>query len=267
MPAIKPARLKIQCAELGMDFSKPRTFIPRLHSLLSFYADRVSRPGEASQPLPLMDAYHVPPPVLRCLEQELAPRVESFPQEALSLADALWEEECLETRQLAAILLSYLPPSASEPILERVRAWGETCQEDRLQRVLYDQGVSKLRRHAQEEFLDLVGELMASPEKASQRGGLYALIPLLEGESFQNLPIVYRMMTKLLKRDETSLETEIVAVIEQLAKRSQQETAFFLREKLATAAKPRITRVVRRSLPFFSEEHETSLRGELREQR
>lgn len=267
MPAINPALLKIQCAELGEYFSSPQAFIIRLHDLLSFYADRVRRPGEASTPVPLIEAYHVPAPVLRRLERELAPRVKAIPQEGLALADALWEEEWLETRHLAAVILGYIPLTSPDPTLERVQSWGASCQEEGLQRVIFTQGLSEIRPHYQEEFLELVANLMARPEKEAQRGGLYALIPLLEGESFQNLPVVYGMLSRLLRKEETVLKTEIVAVIEQLAKRSEQETAFFLCEKLKTAAGPRITRIVRRSLPFFSEEYEARLRDELRDRR
>ncbi len=264
MPAINPAQLKIQCTELSESFSNPQAFIPRLHNLLNFYADRVSRPGETS-PTPLMiNAYHVSPPVMRHLEREIAPLVQSSPLDALSLADALWEEEYLETRHLAAVVLGHISPASPDPILERVQQWMTSCQEGVLQRVIATHGLAKIKSQYPEEYLKLAAALIESTEKSVQRGGLYTLIPLLKEDAFQNLPVVYQMLSRLLNQEKTSLKTEIIAVVEQLAKRSEQETAFFLKEKLLTAAQPRITRIVRRSLPFFSKEYESKLRNELR---
>ncbi|MEA2008008.1 MAG: DNA alkylation repair protein [Chloroflexota bacterium] len=267
MPAINPAHLKTHCAEIGHYFTDPQQFIAKLHGLLNFYADRIRRPGEAGTPPPLIPAYHVPAPVLRYLEREITPRVTQYPQAALSLTDALWSEEWLETRLLAAAILGRVPPISPNPILERVQKWGAGCKESLLQKALFTQGISQIREHYQEEFLRVINNLLENPEKDAQREGLYALIPLLEDANFQNLPVVYRMLSNLLKNEETGSQSEIVAVVRALAKRSEQETVFFLQEKLLTAAEPRITRVVRLSLPFFSEKYQKRLKGKLREGR
>ena len=267
MPAINPARLKIRCTEIGEYFSDPQQFVAKLHDLLNFYADRIRRPGEAGAPPPLLPAYHVPAPVLRHLEREITPRAAQYPQAALSLADALWDEKWLEPRLLAAAILGNIPPALPDPILERVQTWGVGCKEALLQKELFTRGVSQIREHHQEEFLRVIGDLMANSKKDAQRGGLYALIPLLEDENFQNLPVVYHMLSTMLKREETGLQSEIVAIVSALSKRSEQETVFFLQETLLTAADPRITRVVRRSLSFFSEENQKRLREKLRKKR
>ena len=267
MPAINPARLKNSCSEIGEYFSNPKQFVAELHNLLNFYANRVRRPGEAGTPPPLSPAYHAPPPVLRHLEREIAPRVKDAPQAALALADALWSEEWLETRLLAAAILGEIPLTTPDPILERAKKWGATCKESLLQKALFTQGLSQIREHYQEEFLKIVAGFMANSEKEAQRGGLLALPPLLEDENFQNLPVVYRMLGSLLMNEDAILQNEIVAVVRVLAERSEQETASFLLEKLKTATKPRITRIVRRSLPFFSEKYQDRLKEKLRKDR
>jgi len=267
MPAINPARLKIRCTKVGTHFSDPYKFITKLHDLLNYHADRIRRPSEVGTPLPLIPAYHVPVPVLRGLEREILPRIKDAPQEALALADALWSEEWLETRLLAAAILGHVLPTSPDPILDRVQKWGADCTEALLQKALFTQGISHIREHYQDEFLRIVSNLVANPKKDTQREGLYAILPLLEDESFQNLPVVYRMLSTILGQEEIGLQSEIVAVVKVLAKRSEQETAFFLQEKLLTSAKPRITRIIRQSLSSFSEDYQNRLRGELRERR
>jgi len=267
MPAINPARLKIRCTEVGTHFSDPHKFITKLHDLLNFHADRIRRPGEVGTPLPLIPAYYVPIQVLRGLEREILPRIKHAPQEALALADALWSEEWLETRLLAAAILGHVLPTSPDPILDRVQKWGADCTEALLQKALFTQGISHIQEQYQSDFLRIVSDLVANPKKDAQRESLYAILPLLEDESFQNLPIVYRMLSTIMGREETGLQNEIVAVIRILAKRSEQETAFFLQEKLLTAQEPRITRIVRQSLPFFSKEYQSRLREELRQRR
>jgi hypothetical protein len=76
MPAIHPARLKIQAAQLVERFSTPHSFVSRLHDLLDFYANRAYRPGQSGEPHPLLTAYNVPRPVLHQVERELIPRVD-----------------------------------------------------------------------------------------------------------------------------------------------------------------------------------------------
>jgi len=54
MPAIHPARMKIQVARLGEKIRQPEVFVRELHNLLDFYADRTHRPGQFGEPPPLL---------------------------------------------------------------------------------------------------------------------------------------------------------------------------------------------------------------------
>ena len=74
MTAINPARLKIQCADLVISYSNPVSFISGLHDLLGFYATRIRHTGLKRLPLTLQ-TYQVPLPVLRALETEINPKL------------------------------------------------------------------------------------------------------------------------------------------------------------------------------------------------
>jgi len=105
MPAIQPARLKIQAAQLAEKFTDPPAFTLGLNELLEFYADRTYRPGQASDPQPLLKAYNVPTPVLRQVSKELSKFIVANQDAALALCDALWSKPVLEFRLLAAMVL------------------------------------------------------------------------------------------------------------------------------------------------------------------
>ena len=109
MPAIQPARLRQLSAELVNAFGSPPAFVRELHGLLDFYADRTRRPGQAGAPPPLIHTYRTPAPVIRQVIQDLTPLVADDPQNALVLADALWEEENLECRLLGIEILGMIP--------------------------------------------------------------------------------------------------------------------------------------------------------------
>lgn len=70
MTAINPARLKVQSAELSAHFSDPDTFLPKLHTLLDFYAVRIQKTS-ISRPSLTLRSYQVAAPVLRAVEREL----------------------------------------------------------------------------------------------------------------------------------------------------------------------------------------------------
>jgi hypothetical protein len=202
---------------------------------------------------------------MKRLLRELSPFLHQNPQQALTLADALWAEEWLETRQLAASILGQLSLPSPEPILERVRSWGKDCREEILQKALFDQALSSLRVHHQGDILPLVTDLLESDQKEVVQGGLRALPPLIRDDNFQNLPAVFRILSELLLKDPFDLTKEISQVVQSLADDSEGETAYFLQKQLKLSRKPMTMRVVRRSLPAFRPDLQEQLKEALRE--
>jgi hypothetical protein len=265
MPAINPTQLKIQSTELSEKFSQPDQYISALHDLLSLYADRVKRPGQSGSPPPAIDAYHVSPPVLRHIERGVRGKIHTSPEEGLALIDALWEEEWLETRLLAAIFLGYIPSNFREEILSRVRTWVCSCKVDQLLESILHRALSPLRDDQMESYFSFVNELSALTEIKAEKAVLYTLKPLVMDEEFQNLPRIYQYLKPFIqKEDETYLST-LTELVRVLAQRSERETLFFLQHQIPTAPKPKITRLVRGSLIAFSPSSQDVLKEAIRE--
>jgi hypothetical protein len=264
MPAIQLARLKLQAAHLRDSYARPEAFVRGLKAMLESYADRTHRPGQSGEPPPLISAYHAPAPVLRQVLLELAPLIQSHPDQALILAEALWAQENLECRLLAASILGVLPIGHAQEVLLRVTSWSMEEKENRLVDALLGQGLLRYRREATEMYLRLVERWLASESLNEQHLGLRAVRTLLEDTSFSNLPALFRLLAPLARAVPSGLRNDLVDVMSALARQSPPETAYYLRQTLASPQSLDTAWLIRKLLPEFPPETREGLRETLR---
>jgi hypothetical protein len=233
VPAIQPALLRQQAALLVEHFDDPPAYIRSLHYLLDFYADRARRAGQTGIPAPIISAYNVRPPVLRMILQELTPPAIEAPESGLALCDALWAEPNLESRLLAAMLLGQIPPDPPERIIARLKTWLVPDLEFYLIEALMNNALGRLRQEHPQSMVRLILEWLESSKPLYQQLGLRALLPLVENPQFENLPIFYRLVQPLAGNVPPGLRPDLLDVLTALARRSPQETAYFLRQTLS----------------------------------
>jgi hypothetical protein len=260
MPAIELGRLKIQAAQLANDFTRPAIFASNLEGILDFYADRTHRPGQSGTPHPLLPAFNVPAPVLRQIVIELAPFVGVNPQAGLILADELWKRDNLEYRLLTASLLGLIPVEAAEGVVTRVQAWLVSETEPRLVESLLRLGLAPLRREKAGYYQAMLENWLTSQNLQENDVGLRGILPLIESESFDNLPVVYRLLTPYIRTIPARLRPALLEVLEVLIDRSPQETAYFLRQNLNTSASVDTPWIIRKLMRRFPVEVQDSLR-------
>ena len=266
MPAIQPARLKIQAAQLAEKFTDPPAFSLRLNELIEFYADRTYRPGQDSDPQPLLKAFNVPTPVLRQVSKELSKPSAANREAALALCDALWLKPVLEFRLLAAMILGQVAVQPMEDILGRVNAWAIPSTESRLIQALIADGLISVRLDWPDQYLHQIEIWLSSGKLFYSQLGLQALLPLLEMVEFDNLPAGMRMITPLVRAAPQSLRPDLLQVIQRLAARSPKETAFFLRQNLIIKEdNPGTAWLTRQSLAYFPADTRAVLRAALKE--
>ncbi len=248
-------------------FQEPASLVHALHEMLDFYADRTRRPGKTGAPPPLLQAYQVPNPVMRQLWQVIKPRIDEDPQAGLALADALWAEENMECRTLAVQILGRLPVIPPDGVLRRLSSWVMEETDQTLQGLLLTTGAARLRQEDPDQLFRLAKFWLASTDRYIPRLGLQILLPLIDDPNFDNLPRIYRLLRPLTLRFPSEARPNFLQVIKALAKRSPQETVFFLRENLTGGQDSPLTALIRRSLSFFPDEHQASLRESLRSAR
>jgi hypothetical protein len=265
VPAIQPARLRHQAALLAEQFSDPPAYIRSLHYVLDFYSDRARRPGKTGKPGPLLTAYNVRPPVLRMLLQELVPQAEQDVAGGLALCDALWAEPYLECRLLAGMLLGQIPLQPPEAITDRLQGWITTNLEFFLIEALLSNGVERLHRQQPQVLIHMIEGWLHSTKTFHQQLGLRALLPLIRDPAFENLPVFFRLIQQLCQAAPAALRPDLLDVLAALARRSPQETAYFLRQTLIFPDSPDTPWLIRQSLSQFPPEMQSSLRQAMRE--
>jgi len=264
MPAIHPARLKKQVAQLVNNFEQPDGFVRSLHQLMSYYAERIQRPGQSGEPTPLITAYKVRRPVLRQIQGALAPLAESKPEAAITLCDALWEEPYLEFRLLAASLIGHVPLTPPEAVVERIQSWLDGETEDRLVSALLTDGLARMRREDMELVLRLVEGWLQGKQIHHQRMGLHALHPMVADLNYENLPLFYRLIHPITLDTPPELRLDLLELLRALARRSPQETAYFLRHNLSHPESLEAAWILRQTLDDFPPDIQNDLRDAVR---
>lgn len=260
MPAISPAKLKLQTARLAEQYAQPGVYVRELHALLKLYADHTHRAGQSGLPSALLESYNVPAPVMRQINLSMKPTVELDPEALLQLCDALWSEPFLEHRLLACTLLGQIPVVQPEPIFQRLESWAQGTPEHHLMRAVIDQGMRRMRQDAPSAVLKLVEEWLQSSEVNLQQLGLRALITQVEEPRFHNLPAVYRLITPFIRSAASAIRPDVVELVKVLAERSPNETAYTLRTALKAPEGAPAAWLTRQVLPEFPKAIQDSLR-------
>ncbi|HSV86725.1 MAG TPA: DNA alkylation repair protein [Levilinea sp.] len=260
VPAVSLTRLKAQISTLAWKFTSPEDFRRALRDLFDLYAGRAYRPGDVVLSERRALAYRTPALILRQLELELARHVRENPNAALSAADALWKDDYLEPRQLAAFLLGQAPVDPPQPVLARLQAWCQPKEDRQALDALFDRGAERLRREQAQVWLGLIQDWLNYQRAAFDSLALQALLPTITDRQFENIPPIYQMIRPLLTTPIAAVQSILLDVLEALARRSATETAYFLRQVVTLDPHPAIQRIVRRALPAFPENVQHGLR-------
>ena len=262
MPAIDLARLKKQTAHLADLFDQPTAFLREHREILDHYVNRSLR-SLGVAPSSVLPTYRTPTVVLRQIETELGPIVAQQPIQALELADALWDEGWLETRLLAAFLLGRIPPQ-EERLLARLTAWTQAVRDPSVRAALLTTSLTRLRKETPDLFLVLVKEWLHPARKKMWSNGIQALVPLIASPEFDNLPLIFEIISPILKDAPAALQFDTQELLSALYKNSPDETIYFIQQVLKGTKSQLPVISLRRMLPDLPQELQASLREILR---
>jgi hypothetical protein len=265
MAAIDLARLKIQAARLAEKFGEPQAFVLALNEMLDTYTNRTIRAIQVAQRLSL-PTYHTPRPVMRQIESELAVLAEKQPEEAITLSDALWQADTLESRLLAAYLLGTIPSGQAILAMGRLPAWLNQSTDKQVRTAVLTNALARLRQENPGAFFSILEDWLGSAQSTLQIWGLQALIPLLQNPQFENLPAVFRILRPAILAVGPATQLDFQACLAALEHVSPTETTAFLREVIRASPEPLMLRIFRRILPGLSPQLQEALRETLREQ-
>jgi hypothetical protein len=181
------------------------------------------------------------------------------------LCDALWEQPYLEFRLLAASLLGFIPCRPAEPILARLKAWIRPEVDARLVDALFTQGLACLRQQNSTEVISVAESWLQEKDFFYQQTGLRLLLPLINDPQFENFPVFYRLILSLTRSAPARLRPDLLDVLAALARRSPNETAYFLQQAALMPNSPDTAWLIRQSLQEFPEPMREGLLGLSRE--
>ncbi len=259
MPAVQLARLKIQVDEISWLFTRPEEFCAAVNRLMQTYADVLFHEGKAVKPVSLLEIYHVPPLVVRQMRLQIGQLCLENPQAALGVVDVLLADPHFEVKLLGAGLLRYLPLDPPEWLETRLTDNLTAIQDASVRQMLLDEGTAQLRRDRPARMLDLSASFLLRESSLHKRTGLQLLIRLVREDNFENLPAVFNLIAPLFNRLTSELQPDLLEVLILLARKSENETLFFLRQTIHLHPAPAVKRFLRRSLPSFSPQMQTNL--------
>jgi hypothetical protein len=267
MPAIHLARLKLQISHLVEKYDSPPEFVITLKDLFDFYADRTLKPGRGGSQMSLILSHNVPKQVTRQIETALHPKVTREPDQALVLADLIWQEKWLECRELALCFLGWIPIDPPERIIDRLIIWSKERVEDRVLDTSFAKGMVGLQQGAPDLFFGLLESWLVASSPALRKLGLRVIPPLVLGPYCKNLPRIFHLLTPFVQGVSLAPNLEILAAIQALAHQSPQETAFFLRSNLTLSQNPGVYALIRQCLDAFPSPVKDDLRAFLHQRR
>jgi hypothetical protein len=260
MPAVELSRIKKQADELAGCLSQPADFRRKLIDHLEFYADRVTRQGDRVKPAPLIPRYGVPALFLQTVEQALQKSASESPQAALALAEELWKETFLEPKLLSATLIGLAARKEPRRASEYLVRYCVPQENSLVQEALLDRSGAQLREANLQVWFDLVERWVNSENLSQQLIGFRALQGVIEDREFENLPMIFRLLTTPIETANRSTLHELEILISAMARRTAVETVYFLRQCYNRSENPILARLIRKSLPEFPADLQSSLR-------
>lgn len=266
MAAIDLTRLDRQIDHLATLYQDPAAFQEEFHRILSFYHRYSHRKLKDAVPKSFMLNYDLPEKVLTHLEARLKPLSLTHPEETLKIIDKLWSDNYFEARDLATSLAGNLLISYSNSVIELISTWLEQPLDQAVYDAIIRNASRTLLQEESAQWKKLISNLLFSNKLQKQKMGLLALSKLIPDSLTDDLPAYFNWIRGFLLSPEFSLDKYLEPVIEALARISQQETAYLLREVLADSNDARVGRRIRHYLSFFEEPSKTRILNAIKSQ-
>jgi len=244
MPAVDPARLKREMESLRTALPDLERFQREALDLIQRYEDKTQRPARS---LRTGRAFLTPLPLIKMLVRELGSYMEDNPVLYQQAADTLWDSGNIEL-QYAAIQMA---ASRSGPdVPTSAERWARGCEAFEVLDELAGTGIGAWRDTSCDHFLSQVEIWLEKPWIRVQTFALLALKHAAAQQAFQDLPTVFRLVHPVDRFERRESRRALVQLVEELARRSPQEAAFFVIDELQEGGK-HAKQLARKTLPIF----------------
>ena len=266
MPSIDLVRFRFQIVELLDEFADPVKFKKTFHSILDLYSRRSLKPGLSSLPVSLLPTLNCHPQVIKLIITGITPGIHENPQQAIVIADYLWEDNYLESRELSTTILGLLPDEYAESVEDHILKWAHPDVEKASLDMLLRNAIKTIQSTHPERLEDLVYLFLHFQDPAYHSIGLKMMENLIRSPGFTRIPSLFKLISPfIVVETNQQIQINTALVIAALAERTPVETVFFLKQLLALTPGPGIEKTIRRFLPSFPEEYQKKLQTSLQE--
>lgn len=263
MPIVNIQRVKPQIKALEAHINNADTFINSLHSLLRMYSAE-KKMNSFSFDTSKTPSFQIPKIIFSEIDSSLKKIAKIYPQQAIQIAEKLWNDEFLEPKIFAITILSGLPTTYQEDVLNFFEDWVNSKIDDELFKELISVISAKLNKTNNQRWLQFIGNWVMSDVLDVRKNGLLALGELVIHKSFQDFPKVFSLITPIFSQPDLFVQKDLLAFTEILAKRTQPETASFLIMLIEVYPSKDVFSFVRKCLAFFDDFFQDEIKRALR---
>ena len=264
MPAIQPAKLKIQISELAETYNQPDIFIGNLINLFESYADRTRRKGVVVSSASLLNTLGVPPQIIHLLIINIKDIANKNPAATLYICDHLWKIPYVEYRLVTAQLINSLPKEYVPEILDRIEGWKTGTFDETTARLILEQGLSTLIKNDPDNIFKIIEAWLESSKPVDHQFGILLLEIIVKNKDFENNPRAFRFITPFIRQTPREIRSLMPSLISELAIKDPQETAYILLEAMQASDNPDAGWLIRQTINQFPNEIKSNLREALR---
>lgn len=263
MPAIAPARLKIQSAELASLYRQPSRFRIYLIDLLEQYADYSYRVGDAAVARSLLPTYHAPVQVIKQIAHAILEAGREDQWALFELSKVLWQESNFECCLLAGRILGQLSNIPDDLILDTLRQWQPFQYDETLQELLFENGFGHIIQRNLTAMLKLADEWLDARDSSKNASGLLLLKRIASQPRFENSPVIFQRISPYLRQVPIEVRLSLIRLLERLARVFPQELTYNFLESLKISNSPDTVPLIRQILPLLPPDLQSKLRNAL----
>ncbi len=264
MPAIDLSRLRARFKLLLAQIEDPSEFTHDLRDVYIFHADMTHPAGNSPSGVFTLPSFNTPMLLNSEVIKLLAPFCSEHPRLVLQIVDRLWQEPEIELRELAAQLLGRLPRDQFSEVTRRIQEWSLVESDAELLPFLHQNASAAIRKEASDLWLEVLDGWNSASETWLAKLALDGTIPLIDDHAFDNLPAIFTFISPLILNPKPQNHYELLNVIDHLARRSEVETVYFLKQVMSLTTAPGMGRFLRRAIELFSPTMQESLRAAMR---
>jgi len=259
MPVIDPSRLQKQIQLCFARQSNVESFVTAIKDLLESYSDHTYRPGEMATLPSSLRSYHVPQPLIRVLKKELASLTQSQPEQALAIANELWEQPILECKDLAISILENLPLEMENELFRMAEQWVSTCIHNELIESIARHITNPIRTKQPATLIVQAQKWIVDERLNVRRFGFLVLEQISLSISFSDLPLLFKAISPYLNRCPAQIYPDIVSICNNLIAKSPKEMAYLMHTALVENPSADARKLIKSCLRTFPIELQNDL--------